>query len=248
MTSNKEFLDNLAATDPQALQAWFDAPRDAGEASIMSVNAFIAEHDAPRADCEQVDSGASDCSDTREQLERDIDYWLNSWTGASVPVSEIKQAVGQWLDRQAAITRAECDKPNWEYCETCDYERANERQARKIENVCAINAELQAQVDAMKSESSEFADGQDYWRDKCYELRDAINVLQKKQPYSYNPYKPLNTLNTIGRYIDELQDKVDNLAHDLRESERLREEMREELSIAYDHAHDLLARRDRRLA
>lgn len=42
--------------------------------------------------------------------------------------------------------------------------------------------------------------------------------------------------------------QVDELARDLQESERLREEMREELSIAYDYAHDLLARRDRGLA
>lgn len=48
--------------------------------------------------------------------------------------------------------------------------------------------------------------------------------------------------------IDKLQQQVDNLAHDLAESERFREEMREELSIAYDYAHDLLARRDRGLA
>ena len=45
MTSNKEWLDNLAATDPQALQAWFDAPRGG--------------LDAPRADCEQVDGNHS---------------------------------------------------------------------------------------------------------------------------------------------------------------------------------------------
>ena len=48
--------------------------------------------------------------------------------------------------------------------------------------------------------------------------------------------------------VDELMQKLDNLAHDLKESERFREEMREELSVAYDHAHDLLARRDRGLA
>lgn len=181
MKSNKQWLDELAATNPQALQAWFDAPRDAGEASIMSVNAFIAEHDAPRADCKQVDGNDEKISfdvplygwkdsvsvdiDSREQLERDIDTWLDRWIAWSIPKDKLWLEIIGWLDRQAAITRAECDKPNWEYCETCDLTR-----------------------------------------------------------------------------------KVDNLAHDLRESERLREEMREELSIAYDHAHDLLARRDRGLA
>lgn len=44
------------------------------------------------------------------------------------------------------------------------------------------------------------------------ELRDAINVLQEKQPYCYDPDKPLDTIKTIGRYIDKLQAKVDELA------------------------------------
>lgn len=199
MTSNKEWLDNLAATDPQALQAWFDAPCDESEQvdgnhSKADSDDFNVTQKEPVSlrDLFGILSDAPKCSeklrneqDNREQLGRDITRWLDSWTGASVHESEIRRVVCQWLDRQAAITRAECDKPNWEYCETCDYERANERQARKIENVCAINAKL--------------------------------------------------------------REHVDNLAQDLAESERLREELREELSIAYDHAHDLLARRDRGL-
>ena len=40
------------------------------------------------------------------------------------------------------------------------------------------------------------------------QLRDAINELQKKQPYCYEPDKPLDTLKTIGRYIGELESTV----------------------------------------
>lgn len=40
------------------------------------------------------------------------------------------------------------------------------------------------------------------------QLRDAINELQKKQPYCYDQDKPLDTLKTIGRYIDELESTV----------------------------------------
>lgn len=36
------------------------------------------------------------------------------------------------------------------------------------------------------------------------ELTDAVNELQKKQPYCYNPDKPVETLQTVGRFIDEL--------------------------------------------
>jgi hypothetical protein len=41
------------------------------------------------------------------------------------------------------------------------------------------------------------------------ELTNAVNELQKKHPYCYDPEKPLDTLNTIGRYIDELTDEVE---------------------------------------
>lgn len=40
------------------------------------------------------------------------------------------------------------------------------------------------------------------------QVRDAINELQKKQPYCYDPDKPLDTLKTIGRYIGELESTV----------------------------------------
>lgn len=37
------------------------------------------------------------------------------------------------------------------------------------------------------------------------ELINAVNELQKKQPYCYDPDNPVDTLNTIGCYIDELK-------------------------------------------
>ena len=77
------------------------------------------------------------------------------------------------LDRQDAITRRECDKSNWDYCETC---------------------ELTAEHD---------------------QLINAINELQKKQPYCYNPEQQLDTLNTIGRYINELIAERDELRDEL---------------------------------
>lgn len=43
------------------------------------------------------------------------------------------------------------------------------------------------------------------------ELINAINELQKKQPYCYNPEAPLDTLRTVGCYIDELKAERDEL-------------------------------------
>lgn len=202
MKTNREWLNELAANDVDALQAWFDAehfecPSDAGEAAIMSVDAFIAEHDAPRADYEQVDGNdVEGGADSREQLERDIDAWLDSMTGWSIQARTIKQDIIVWLDRQEAITtRQLSDRQIMQECK--DWERWCKDAERKC-------SELQAELE--------------------------------KQTTDY--------ANVIAAQIKQMNE----LAHNLQESERFREDMREELSIAYDHAHDLLARRDRGLA
>ena len=46
-------------------------------------------------------------NDTREQLERSIDRFLGSWTGWSVSIKVLREAIIGWLDRQAAITERE---------------------------------------------------------------------------------------------------------------------------------------------
>ena len=86
----------------------------------------------------------------RANLEADIINWLGSWTAFSVPTSKVKQFIFDCLDRQAAITRAECDKPNWDYCETC---------------------ELQAQLQASNQE-------REHWRDVCGRLIDKTHEMQ----------------------------------------------------------------------
>ena len=73
----------------------------------------------------------SDGTDSREKLEADafnlimqmIDeaYLMGeheaTWMGNR---ASIHKCIASWLDRQAAIDRAEFDKPGWEYCETCE--------------------------------------------------------------------------------------------------------------------------------
>lgn len=80
------------------------------------------------------------------------------------------------------------------------------------------------------------------------ELRDAINVLQNKQPYCYDPDKPLDTIKTIGRYIDELQTKVGELT-ELNEYHSLQYDLAyedsERLQAQVDNLTDELAKRDK---
>lgn len=197
MKTNREWLNELAANDVDALQAWFDAEHQSTTPKLSQLFGSLSDDGGGQVDATDVDSGA----DSREQLERDIDVWLDSWTGASVPVSEIKQAVGQWLDRQAAITNAA-------------WKLLKESWVTAHDSLLIENGELREQVDNLSDE------------------RDRLNRRNSELRTQY----------------DNLRMQVDNLSHDLAESERFREELREELSVAYDHAHDLLARRDKGLA
>lgn len=83
MPTNKEWLYSL---DPHALTEWFESehfecPTDGGEASMMCVDAFIAEHvsqneTAHQSNVSEDSSGAF--TDTREKLEADAMKLLNS--------------------------------------------------------------------------------------------------------------------------------------------------------------------------
>lgn len=225
MTSNKEWLDNLAATDPQALQAWFDAEHvDAqrdnnGTCPIGNGTASDDAHSKTETLLTE-QSLLSDEADSREKLETDLRSLTVSWrdydgnymrTYSSVAYAQIKEL----LERQAAITaNANKELITWQ---------------------AATVARLQNEVDTIKAANDDYRDS--------YEASSRANeilTLENAQVKTENA--------KLQAQVDELTQKLDNLSHDLAESERLREEMREELSVAYDHAHDLLARRDRGLA
>lgn len=141
----------------------------------------------------------ADMSDSREKLEADILAWRGK------PAS-IVDMIPVWLDRQAAITRAECDKPNWDYCETCDQfkamqdrideleaalkgERNNFYQAtearkywqRKYETVKAERDELKSKADALEADKASWQSG--YHIDRISKLqaqRDRYRDLLSK--------------------------------------------------------------------
>lgn len=135
MTTNKDWLNSL---DSDELKAWLNADHPNDNIAPEKVVTF--------------DYGYSNDAngDSRAQLEADITNWLGSWTAFSVPISKVKQFIFDCLDRQAAITRAGCDKPNWDYCETC---------------------ELQAQLQASNKE-------REHWRNVCGVLIDKTHEMQ----------------------------------------------------------------------
>lgn len=105
-------------------------------------------------------------SDSREQLEADVQKWCGMYAYQV-------DMVYAWLNRQAAITRAECYKQNLDYCITCEADqriedmrknrdywlhsclRVNGEAGELINTVYALEAEcdeLQEQVDKLQSD------------------------------------------------------------------------------------------------
>lgn len=209
MTSNKEWLNNLAATDPQALQAWFDAPRGG--------------LDAPCDDCEQVDGNHSkadsddssvtqkesvslrDCfgilsdstksseklrneEDSCEQLEHDIDVWLDYWIGWSIPKDKLYLTIVEWLGRQEAITTRQLSDrqimqecKDWErWCK--DAERKCSELQAELEKQTADYADvITAQIEQLREISKRKAELQaerDRYREIASELLDAAHNMQ----------------------------------------------------------------------
>ena len=101
-------------------------------------------------------NGESYDLDTREQLEVDMIKLCHMDMLQARPFLEL-------LDRQAAITRRECDRPNWDYCETCD----------ALAELTAERDELQAAIDAMNN-------GQFYamYKAKCEECEQLKKVVR----------------------------------------------------------------------
>ena len=111
------------------------------------------------------DDDGEDISDTREQLEADINkWWEEEYPRDFYTNEDIVRVVGRWLNRQAAITRKECERPNWDYCETCD----------ALAELTAERDELQAAIDAMNN-------GQFYgmYEAKCEECKEAVSFAKR---------------------------------------------------------------------
>lgn len=121
---------------------------------------------------------------------------------------------------------------------------------------CDNDSREKLEADAIQLAQNIWHQGQNYangvreMRHIAWQERDVIELLDRQAEITeqQTERKWCCYEGSVQSEIDKLATQVDNLARDLQESERLREEMREELSIAYDYAHDLLARRDRGLA
>ena len=137
--------------------------------------------------------------DTREMLEADIHRAadeMDKFTHGERFINTHK--IMRWLDRQAAITRAEVDEMR--DCADCSE---------------GMLANMQQQVDSLTAE-------RDHFRKHVNHLMALIADIARKQPYTFDPEAPYMTLDTIGDYLDELHGDVasmraerDQLSRDL---------------------------------
>ena len=124
--------------------------------------------------------------------------WIDIATYKTFTPERMLEVMLHWLDRQAAITHREV------LCQPDERDEQIAELTAKVKRWAnAANGQrlvAMAQADKVQELTAE--------RDQ---LTNAINELQKNQPYCYNPEQPLDSLNAIGRYIDELTAERDNL-------------------------------------
>lgn len=89
---------------------------------------------------------------------------------------------------------------------------------RDLECMTTERDELKKQMDTMRDVVREFRDERDEWKAECSKLTDKIgeitdegSELMKKQPYTFDVHDVPGSLQTVGRYIDELTAERDEL-------------------------------------
>lgn len=234
MLTNKEWLNSLAADNPHELQAWFDAPHANDDLTPKNDVTTNSVDDNDESAAQRVTNSAEMLNDSREKLEADaIQLAQNIWHQGQNYANGVremrhiawqKRDVIELLDRQDRITHLECMAS----CNSCVYRVEHAELTDEL-------AKRDKGIERLKARRDELQEELENAHAKNRQLKAHISNMQD------------------GRHgwhveAEKLQAQVDNLARDLQESERLREEMREELGVAYDFASDLLSRRDRGLA
>lgn len=190
---------------------------ECGMHKLCANDTLAAENDVSEASVDANDG--SKLQDSREKLEADV------YSHIAISITPNKENDGvlapyatvlEWLDRQAAITERDL-------CRQCSWPSL----------AAQPDCESQGRIVALTAKVDELTAERDA-------LTNAINELQKKQPYCYNPEQPMDTLNTIGRYIDELTAERDALADDLLTCNKEREQYRELFSKAITQAAEIV--------
>lgn len=143
MQTNRDWLNNLASTDVSALNAWMDAEH------VEDANGTLD------ALSDGLDAKSGDCTDSREKLEADVRKLYSYSTSTLLyPPSANKttdyirsvsvDTVLGWLDRQAAITRADDE----DICDTCEWPSLAEYDQEAHDRIAELQADNAVLLDA----------------------------------------------------------------------------------------------------
>lgn len=150
--------------------------------------------------------------DSREKLLADAEALVCEWDEydgdyiriyGGVAYAQIKDL----LDRQAAITKAECDRPNWEYCDTCDALAEYRRKIDELEQESIVAGgtatDWYQTVQNNNAELAELEAERDEWKTKC----ETCEVAYKQADAERKRYS--EQIDGLFAERDELQAKLD---------------------------------------
>ena len=150
----------------------------------------------------------ADISDSREGLEEDVRGYYDEHECDTLMRVDFLDAVYAWLDRQAAITRAECDKPNWDYCETCEQLKAMQDKIDTLE--AALKGERNNFYQATESrkhwqrEYENLKVASETYRDGMHaKARRVGEVKAERDAYRDKLGRAIDAAHEIARMVDE---------------------------------------------
>ena len=169
------------------IRDWFMAPHDDAHSKAQSKT---------EPNLTEQSESLSDEADSREKLEADVEYvFFGSYPtihgladeyldahgavhGDSMNES-LRKTIVHMLDRQAAITRAECER----ICDTCEYPDLAEADADACDHIAA----LQGEVDKLTDENAKLSSDEltartacDYWRGQFEAIRSRHRLLKEQ--------------------------------------------------------------------
>ena len=137
----------------------------------------------------------------------------------------VRSIVMRLLDRQEAITRAECDKPNWDYCETCEQLKAMQDEI----------AELKADNDYLRDSNEKLDYEVREWKGEAKTPRNNFYQATEARKHWQRKYENLKATS----YSAEAPSDESELARALGKALAERDMYRDKLGRAIDKAHEI---------
>lgn len=181
MTTNREFLNDLANNDPHALDEWM-SEEHVFQSDMVNCGKPFKEGDAV------LDSAVIKPTDSREKLEADMAMFCNGYMMDERQRGEVRNL----LDRQAAITKSEWAHVHDLYID--DLRRERDELERKLETLLctltngkwskssyAVEDMISMVRDEQENELNEtIAAERDEWKSKVDDLQIVVDCVDER--------------------------------------------------------------------